>query len=658
MRFAMHKRIYSILLFLLAAILILSFYLSHTSHLFLADTKEYSADAEGAMASGGEKFEQTLPELRGEIRSFSLVFRPASEDSKETVTVAFLKNGKVARSWAFPAEIIAKQEKQTFTFNKALSVSRSDICTIAMTGSGSAKSLPVVCLHNEVSADQSLPCSLTEGGNPMPGQRLCFQVRYQDTPAKNWMLACVLITFAALILVLLFNVNELAILCTMLVVFAIFWAIIFPVGMAPDEAGHFDRAYEVSCGNMTSMHNVLEGANGGESGDYLPQGLNGYTSSKTEIDPNHLAVYGFSNIALYSPVCYIPQAVGIRIAGHFTRNVQILFHAARIGSLTVCLLLCIAALILIPFGKRMLFLLMMLPISMQEMVSAAADGVTISLCFFLIAIILHLHKRKSIRKRDCLVLAAAFLLLSQYKIIYILMILLLYTFSKEQIGTKRKLIYLRIVLPGAAVLCNLVWLSISSSYLMEFNPGVDTARQLTYVLHHPFHFIGIIENTLTDNAVNTFNQMIGANLGWLNVDVSQIVTLVFTILLFFELFRPQKVARFSRRTNFLLLLTFALTFLAVYASLYLQWTPVGEGTIIGVQGRYFLPVLPLLTCSLTSLWNWRTSHHPTVPDEKRKYGLAAYPSAHPLFYLFIFTSEWIVLADLIHFHMINGIGLL
>jgi uncharacterized membrane protein len=647
----MRKKRYSVILFLLAALVIFSFYLSHTSNLFQVDTKEYSADSAGAISTDGRKFEQVLPEMRGEIRSFSLLFRPAEQDSKETVTAGFMVNGRTVQSWIFPAGTVSTQSRQTFTFNQSVSVKRSDICTLTLTGSGPVQTLPIVCIHNENGSDQALPCSLTEGGNPMPGQRLCFQIRYEDTTAKNRMLLCSLITFFGLLAVVLFHVNELAILSGMLVIFAVFWSVVFPVGMAPDEAAHFYRAYEVASGNMTSVHDVIEGQNG----DYLPQGLDQYTSSRAEIDPDHYQAYGFSNIALYSPVCYIPQAVGIRIARCFTRNVQKLFYAARIGSMTISLMLCVAALILIPFGKRMLFLLMLFPMSMQEIISAAADGVTIGLCFFLTAYILYLLAgKKEIARKDCLILTASFLILSQYKIIYILMILLLFTLSGKMIGTRKKRIYLHVILPAAAILCNLVWLSISSSYLIEFNPGVNTAGQLNYVLHHPFHFIGILENTLTNNAANTFNQMIGANLGWLNVNVAQIVTLVFTILLFYEWFHPQKGLKLSGRTNFILILIFALTFLAVYASLYLQWTPVGEDTIIGVQGRYFLPVLPLLIYALVGIWSGRCKNPSIVSDTGKWSG----PAVYPVFYIFILTSEWIVLADLIHFYLINGIGFL
>ena len=44
-----------------------------------------------------------------------------------------------------------------------------------------------------------------------------------------------------------------------------------------------------------------------------------------------------------------------------------------------------------------------------------------------------------------------------------------------------------------------------------------------------------------------------------------------------------------------------LALLPAYGSMLLWWTPVDSPYILGVQGRYFLPVLPLLVSALSAL---------------------------------------------------------
>ena len=38
----------------------------------------------------------------------------------------------------------------------------------------------------------------------------------------------------------------------------------------------------------------------------------------------------------------------------------------------------------------------------------------------------------------------------------------------------------------------------------------------------------------------------------------------------------------------------------IFTSLYVQWTYVGNNSILGVQGRYFLPILPLIMLLIAS----------------------------------------------------------
>lgn len=49
------------------------------------------------------------------------------------------------------------------------------------------------------------------------------------------------------------------------------------------------------------------------------------------------------------------------------------------------------------------------------------------------------------------------------------------------------------------------------------------------------------------------------------------------------------------------LVTFVVLTLALIESMYLSWTPIGSARIIGVEGRYFLPLIPTLLLPLYAL---------------------------------------------------------
>jgi uncharacterized membrane protein len=62
------------------------------------------------------------------------------------------------------------------------------------------------------------------------------------------------------------------------------------------------------------------------------------------------------------------------------------------------------------------------------------------------------------------------------------------------------------------------------------------------------------------------------------------------------------------------LAAFAASVGMVFASLYLTWTPVGNAIVEGVQGRYFLPLAPILALALSPVG---TSVTPGVVDRGR-----------------------------------------
>ena len=92
-------------------------------------------------------------------------------------------------------------------------------------------------------------------------------------------------------------------------------------------------------------------------------------------------------------------------------------------------------------------------------------------------------------------------------------------------------------------------------------------------------------------------EMMGSNLGWLNIPVCNLLAVGYLLILVLQVSRnndmseihldlPAKVA-----LGGVCVLVFGLTFVTLYG----QWTAYGYDKILGVQGRYFLPLLlPLI----------------------------------------------------------------
>ncbi|MGH9044846.1 MAG: DUF2142 domain-containing protein [Acidimicrobiales bacterium] len=63
-------------------------------------------------------------------------------------------------------------------------------------------------------------------------------------------------------------------------------------------------------------------------------------------------------------------------------------------------------------------------------------------------------------------------------------------------------------------------------------------------------------------------------------------------------------ARISRATGALAVVTVAASVLLVFATLYADWTPIGAPAVAGIQGRYFLPLVPALVAGT----GWEVTH--------------------------------------------------
>jgi uncharacterized membrane protein len=60
----------------------------------------------------------------------------------------------------------------------------------------------------------------------------------------------------------------------------------------------------------------------------------------------------------------------------------------------------------------------------------------------------------------------------------------------------------------------------------------------------------------------------------------------------------------SKKQKLISLSIFIMIFLLVCAFVYISWTVVGQNMIDGIQGRYFIPILPLLFLLLFKIKNF------------------------------------------------------
>ena len=391
----------------------------------------------------------------------------------------------------------------------------------------------------------------------------------------------------------------------------ILYCIANPLGRVPDEDYHARKAMAISYGNIFSHADEK-----GYAKDYFNANLdplvNRYINSyeisveKMKEPPTEEKVkLEYNTMALYAPICHAPQAIGMLLARIFGADIAIQCYMARIANLAIAITLVYQAIKLIPFKKHIVLFLALLPVTITEFASMAADALTIALSLFYVSYIIYLkydENKMLITKKDIVILTISSIVIALCKIVYIPLCLLLFVIPKEKFGSLKKKNIITISVFSISVILNLIWLIYCSRFLVVFNPGVDSAEQVKYILTHPISYLLIMFRTM-----NVYNQILivglcGEGLGSYCVQASVLFIYPCIVMItgLFLLDTEKDKVKIDWKTKLIFLFIFASIVLLIYTSLYVQWTPVQSSIIKGVQARYFLPILMLVAIVLNN----------------------------------------------------------
>lgn len=517
-----------------------------------------------------------------------------------TLTVRLLnEDGDVLNTWDVDCSLLNDKAYQTFALDNKISDSGDKKFYLELTSDAEAgNGVTVGCSTKAEKKGLSLD------GRELK-QTLCYQLIYKYPLSALWsgmksFHAAGLLLAALLLMLLLPVIIHLPVQKSFLILWVLISASYIGSGTlfrVPDEEYHFYRAYEVSCGHLLS--DVDEETGGGGSSlpldvdlTLLERDWQSFWDYHALELSDHEVFKTYSNIALYSPVSYIPQASGIFIARHLTDKLVVIAYAGRLANWLCVTALLYLSLTILPAGKSIIALIALMPMNVYEACSMSADGMVVAVSVLMVSFVLYLrHKQKNEMKlwQTAALYVLAFVI-SQLKIVYLPFCLLYFLIPAERFGSKYKKYIHLTIMAVTAVGANLIWLLLCRKFLVT--GGTNASMQLLYVLHNPLDFLITAVRTVGLYGASWANTMVGSLLGELNVDTIGIFVLLYMCLLFHKYVSVKD--RFSKKMlpeNGLFLFVVFSVVMLIFASLYLQWTPVYNHIIEGIQGRYFIPLL-------------------------------------------------------------------
>lgn len=405
------------------------------------------------------------------------------------------------------------------------------------------------------------------------------------------------------------------------VIFGFLCNLVMVPGIIPDETAHIQTAYRYS--NLllfqpyaTENGDILvrrEDAPLSHFSDYTPVKASAWSEMAAEwrffcsaegtelvAEPGRDVKTGF--------ISYVPGAVGIALGRILHLGTWPMIYLARMCNLLAYALLLYWAVRVTPVKKFMFLLLGLTPMGMQLAGSLSYDVPMIGLGFLFTAYLFRLiYVTEKIGWREWISCCVMAFLLFPCKFVYCTLLLLTLLIAPQKFGGRwKKTLFVSCVALsglGSLVVSNLPEIA---KYLNDLNvmTSAENSRNmelytLGWLVSHPGETAKILLQTVRQDFDFFWMNMLGGRLSVFNPAVNWLLILLVTLVMA-AMKTPEDSLEIPFRHRLVCLGAFLLTFIGTLIIMLVGFTPFGYGVIEGVQGRYFLPVLPLLFVFLGS----------------------------------------------------------
>lgn len=386
--------------------------------------------------------------------------------------------------------------------------------------------------------------------------------------------------------------------------------VLTPPLLVSDEPNHFYRAYQVSLGQWrgTTQDNA--------AGGVLPTSLarfeevflrarvrvlgethTRFALSETwsfaaiPLDPAVTSFIGFTQMALYAPIGYVPPAIGIAVGRWLGGDVLHVFLLARLANALAAVALTACALWVLPVGRQAAMVVALFPMNLYQYASLSMDAVLIpgGLLYAALVIDAVWHGRwRPARLAAAIGLGA---LICASKIVYVPILFLAawpavmaWRRGDRQLAGGAAAIAIIGMVGGAG------WLALVADQVLPNRPGVAPGAHVAWLLQHPMDYLEIFGRTITTQAGSWCLEVIG-NPAWSKIWLPMPVYLVAILGLVCGLLADRDGTRAMRRGDAAWsLLLIAACIGLISTALFVTWS-LDPRIIEGIQGRYFNPLL-------------------------------------------------------------------
>ena len=388
--------------------------------------------------------------------------------------------------------------------------------------------------------------------------------------------------------------------------------------MAPDERTHIDMTYRYSNDMLGIPYTGNEVTLAKRVDDTKIELVENPTLSNYYIVFNEL-LEGVQDDSLvitnttantYAPIfVYLPAVLGMtlaRLLGFGSIAMLMLGRWCNLAFFALCIWWCMKKL---PFGKLPLAIIALFPMTIQQCNSFSYDAVITSVMFlFSTYIICMTYDEKPLKMSDVAIVSVLCALLVYGKSgVYLPLCLAALLIPTKKFGSLWKKLVSAGAFMGIALLSYInrnsgtvtqVLSTTAETSAVGATAGNAVAMGYTvgYFLQNPWKLIQMLANTVADKSEFYLESIVGQKMGWVEIEISRVVFVGFLILFLISMLKVRGEKQYvTGGQKWWISIVCLLSVGMILMGMLLTWTPFGHVSVEGVQGRYFTPLLLLLS---------------------------------------------------------------
>lgn len=375
---------------------------------------------------------------------------------------------------------------------------------------------------------------------------------------------------------------------------------IIPLCAQSDEPAHLYRAFQVARGEWISPMN--------ESGfvTQMPKSVEDMVQINSEIKKREYKKYydikemmkiplnenetvEINIVGNYHGISYLPQIVGVKIGMILKLNPYFIAMLGRITSLIITVLLLSWGIYKLPKHKLFATIVLLCPVVLSYASSFSADNMTLVSIFLMTSYVLYyIHTKEKIKKKDYVILGILTFIVAISKIAYLPVVGILIFLPKECFeDTKRKWIYsILFIIFGLAVA--IWWMKVAAISAT----GGDPTYTNTWIYSNPIGYLIVLFRTTVYNAWDYIENIFAGHFLCHNqVSPYSIVPITYVAIAIMAYFNDENKEKTTMMQKLITFGIIAFSYLLISTAMYVYNTSFKNGIIVGVQGRYLVPLL-------------------------------------------------------------------